>query len=116
MEEEIENTNETLDEPEITIPGGPTHRGKNASEQRTMKTNLAAEVIEMVWRRYEANMAAGKMRQRPGRSEYQGELQKAGLLEKSAKAAREFYFNYTPRSEIGQMILKIERRHTKRNK
>lgn len=68
------------------------------------------EVIEAVWMRYNKSMADGKMRQSPGRAEYQIALQEAGLMEKTDDAAREFLWNYHVNTDIGKRIMKIERR------
>ncbi len=68
-------------------------------------------VIEHVWERYTSNMQRGFMQQRPGRTEYQIELQNAGLLEKGRDAARQFFFDFfNPQNEIRKAILKVEKR------
>lgn len=70
------------------------------------------DVIEMVWTRYHANLAAHKMRQRPGRAEYQIELQKAGLWPTDPQAANRFYFaTMNPKSSpLSRVILAAEKR------
>ena len=74
------------------------------------------EVIEMVWIRYIGHMTTGRMRQRPGRSEYQIELVNAGLMPKTEQAARDFYFAFRTKSDLGRRILKVEKKMVRRLK
>lgn len=63
-------------------------------------------VVAFVWRRYNANMAAGKMRQRPGNAEYFCELVNAGLLVKNDDTARRFYFRNSTATDKAATVIR----------
>ena len=81
----------------------------------TMDMQKLEEVATACWTRYREHMDAGRMRQRPGRSEYTIEMIRAGLVPAGQKGwatvFEEIYLK--PKSPAAKLILSVERRMKK---